>query len=261
MKRSASQTRRGFTLIELLVVIAIIGVLAALLLPALAAVTRKTRMANAKLQVGAIANAIHRYEAAYGRFPVSDSASSAASASGEDFTWGGTLATAGGGSTPVAVPGLTYQANNAEVMAILLDLTTYGNGTPTINQGHVKNTQQTKLLEAVFVSDTRSPGVGLDGVYRDPWGTPYIITLDLNNDGKARDAVYRTQTFSQLTPGQPAGLYGLFNSVDAGGAGNHYELGDPVMVWSAGPDKMIDVSPTGRANAGANKDNILSWTQ
>ena len=35
------------------------------------------------------------------------------------------------------------------------------------------------------------------------------------------------------------------------------------MVWSAGPDKMIDptVLPSGQgsANSGVNKDNILSW--
>jgi hypothetical protein len=29
------------------------------------------------------------------------------------------------------------------------------------------------------------------------------------------------------------------------------------MVWSAGPDKMID--PTKAANLGVNKDNVLSW--
>ena len=31
------------------------------------------------------------------------------------------------------------------------------------------------------------------------------------------------------------------------------------MIWSAGPDKMID--PNSKANLGANKDNILSWKQ
>ena len=31
------------------------------------------------------------------------------------------------------------------------------------------------------------------------------------------------------------------------------------MVWSAGPDKMID--PGAPADKGVNKDNILSWAQ
>ncbi len=29
------------------------------------------------------------------------------------------------------------------------------------------------------------------------------------------------------------------------------------MIWSAGPDKMVD--PDAAADSGANKDNILSW--
>ncbi len=38
-----------------------------------------------------------------------------------------------------------------------------------------------------------------------------------------------------------------------------YEANSPVMVWSAGPDKMID--PNALATVGANKDNVLSWKQ
>ena len=41
------------------------------------------------------------------------------------------------------------------------------------------------------------------------------------------------------------------------GASTFYEANAPVMVWSAGPDKMID--PSQPATKGANKDNILSW--
>ena len=46
-------------------------------------------------------------------------------------------------------------------------------------------------LNATRPGDTNTPGVGPDGVYRDPWGNPYIITVDLNYDDKARDAFYR----------------------------------------------------------------------
>ena len=49
-------------------------------------------------------------------------------------------------------------------------------------------------------------------------------------------------------------------------SGKHvFEANSPVMVWSAGPDKMIDPNigggAAGKANRGANKDNILSWKQ
>jgi hypothetical protein len=97
-------------------------------------------------------------------------------------------------------------------------------------------------------------------VYRDPWLNPYVITIDLNYDGKARDAFYRLPAVSadQASGASPkGGLIGL-SPVNANGT-IYYEANTPVMVWSAGPDGMID--PASLANKGANKDNILSWKQ
>ncbi len=34
------------------------------------------------------------------------------------------------------------------------------------------------------------PGVDNDLVYRDPWGNPYIISMDLNYDDQTKDAFY-----------------------------------------------------------------------
>jgi len=119
-----------------------------------------------------------------------------------------------------------------------------------------KNPQKTIFLNAKMVGDTNTwPGVGPDLVYRDPWGNPYVITVDMDEDNQMVDAFYSLQAVSQQN-GQ-TGYNGLVNSIDAGGNGNHFQYHGSVMVWSAGPDKKID--PKVFANQGVNKDNIISW--
>ncbi len=274
MKNSPSR-RVAFTLVELLVVISIIAILAALLLPGLAKVKVKAQMKKAQLETTRIAAAIHSYESDHSKFPVSSvGAMSASSESGrvkEDYTYGtagvscvgpnGTTAMSAGFSTPagsplpITAPG-NYQTNNAEVMAVLLDKEDW-QGVPTINRDHVKNPHKNQYLNVTMVGDSKSPGIGQDGTFRDPWGNPYIISLDLDYDDKTCDAFYRESNISadQTDTATPQrGLNGLIPRPE--GTVTHYEANSPVMVWSAGPDKMIQDGP---ANRDANKDNILSW--
>jgi prepilin-type N-terminal cleavage/methylation domain-containing protein len=268
MKTTPSPLRRsrlGFTLIELLVVISIIGILAALLLPVFARVRVKTQIKKAQMEIGQIANAIHTYESDYSKFPVSMGLADKASKAGEDLTYGGTFNTPLA-TYPVQPPATVTNAvvPNSEVMAVLLDVE-YWPATPTvptINKDHVKNPQKTRYLNATMTSDTNAPGIGPDGVYRDPWKNPYVITIDLNYDDKARDAFYRKPAVSAdpldtiNTPKR--GLNGLIPKTLS--PNNYvYEANSPVMVWSAGPDKMIDDNQN--ANEGVNQDNILSWKQ
>jgi prepilin-type N-terminal cleavage/methylation domain-containing protein len=248
MNLHSKNNRLAFSLIELLVVIGIIAILAAMLMPAVLKGMNTGKVTKAKMEMVRLNTAITKYETDYGRMPVSSLAMQRSAAGNEDYTYGGSFLNLALG------PG-NWISDNNEVMAVLLDLEKFGDGTVTINAGHVKNPQRSVSFEAKWVSDKVSPGIGLDGILRDPWGNPYIISMDLNGDGRCSDAFYSRWQVSQQS-GQ-IGLNGLFNSTDATGVGNHFECKNPIMIWSLGPDGKAD--PAKQANKDVNRDNVLSW--
>lgn len=255
---------RAFTLIELLVVIAIIAILAAMLLPALAKVKTIAKIKKARQEISNIESAIAAYESAYSRWPASTNAQYAALGGGreEDFTYGtilpdNTVLTGQEGQAldrieierPQSLP---YKNVNSELIAILMDIESYPiDDSDTVNKNHVKNPKKIPFLNGAMVADNTLPGVGPDLVYRDPWGNPYIITLDLNYDGNARDGIYRRD---QVSVGGGNGLI-----KQPGSPAHTWELHGPIMVWSAGPDGRIN--PTLAADRNENEDNVLSWKE
>src|SRR6266702_5114406 len=90
-------------------------------------------------------------------------------------------------------------------MAALLDRT---KDASYWNANHALNPNKIGYLTAKEVSDSKLPGVDPNGIYRDPWSNPYIITVDLNGDGKCWDAFYRSDAVSLMQGDK--GFNGLF---------------------------------------------------
>ena len=201
-----------------------------------------------------IGNALSTYETTYSRLPL------LSPTGGEDVTFG--LDPASYPPIP-SIPGRNgtrVVATNANIIAILMDEERFKNGNVTSNLNHTLNPQRISMLTAKQTSESGGPGVGMDGEYRDPWGNPYVISLDYDFDDQCQDVVYGRMSVSQISAGSQSGHNGLFNP-DKAASGNtdEFKFKGKYLIWSKGPDGKVLTNQN--ADKDVNRDNVLGWTQ
>ena len=245
-----------------MVVVVIIAILISILLPVLARQRTNAKAKLARLDCSTIAQAITQYNLDnIGRFPIERGV--APNTDGGDITFSGH-------NNPK--PNVLLEndqewkdgkgPSNAQIMIILSGLEGMGDNAD-INRGHSRNIKKINFLGMKkFAENNSTPGVGPNGIFRDPFGNPYVVTVDKNGDDKCWDMLYGKKAVSEDPgdPGAPIGAHGLKKHEDG------YVLMSKAMVWSAGPDryasdqhKALNEEFELSGFKGTNDDNIIGW--
>jgi prepilin-type N-terminal cleavage/methylation domain-containing protein len=210
----------GWTLIELLVVMGIMGILMALAVPSLFSVYERARKTQAKNDLTQIVSAVNAYYTEYGQYPTTLNAN----------------AYFGSGTLP---PGATSAGTN-NLLFNELQACHVVNGvlTPSCcSAADALNTRQIAYISPrCWGTATARSGIGTNGQYYDPWGTPYNIEIN---------AFYNNQIANPYPDTTPP-------NADAGAP----VLSFGVIGWSYGKDQTPG-SPAS-PNYG-HSDDVLSW--
>jgi len=147
-KSTAYSLQSGFTLLEVMLVIGIIAILAGLLFPVVIGARARAKEKQAAAETRTILVAIKAYRQEYGKWP----------------------------AQIYATQDVTYVTNNWIVIQTLLGS----------NVTHPENiSRQLNPKNKIFLNlqvNTNNPDYV--GNYLDPWGIPYVICIDQNEDNK-----------------------------------------------------------------------------
>ena len=227
----SARRRAGFSLLEIMTVIVILAILISITIPVIIRSKVKAMAGMAQVDCSTISGAIKQYYDDYKRYPMRKGQK--ANTPGGDLTFAG--------SPP-----------NSDAIITLIAMESLGGN--DVNKNHRRNYKKTRYFEPKLVNSIEKGGIGPDGVFRDPFGNPYVISVDFNNDDKCNDLFYGQPAISGGGDGQIS-YFGLVQEAKNGVP--LFFLSGQVMVWSAGPDQSID--PGANAMKGANHDNIIGW--
>ena len=222
-----SRRERAFTLIEILTVVAIIAILAGIMVPTISRARVRAKVAMARLECSNLASAIKSYHAEYSRFPTAYG--QMANTVGGDITFNCPLGMKHPTGDPMdANPNSKSEIGplNSDLVAILLSVEGVGTNPP--NKGNSRNPKKRVFFDGKMANDIGKPGVGPDGILRDVFGSPYIVTVDFDGDNDCEDRLYPP-------------------------------VRSQVIVWSLGPDMQMNTTPGVMPDQKENEDNVLSW--
>ena len=219
--------KKNFTLVELLVVIAIIGVLAALIFPAVQGSITKAEVAKCKAGMITLVNAIKQYESTYGKLPIPKKNNDS-----DDYVEG--VAFTRSESDDSDSDRADAMCQYSWLIKILQCVEPTANQESKYGTLSFYNPRKIKFLDIT----SNEPGV-----FQDAWDEDFFVIFDTNYD----DKIQYTSSDNAIT--------GLVSKDDSSKQYYYYS----VIIWSKGPDKKAKAghSSSDRSDK-TNKDNIYS---